>query len=250
MCSSWFGASAHGARSHGTVPHGRREPNWRPVSGCYRRRRCGFDGSDVPGPLRRPRRRRRRRARGGHLRAGRSPRPPCSTPAAGAGRVAIELARHGIEVIGVDVSPSMLAEARRRAPDLTWIEADLTTLALGRRFDVVVLAGNVPLFTPPGTADGAGDGVRRPRARRAGADRRLPARPAATRLAEYDAAAASRRLRLLERWGTWDRAAVRARRRLRRLGAHVRPVARRPGSSGTGGARRRRRRPARRGRRP
>ena len=45
----------------------------------------------------------------------------------------------------------MLAEARRRAPDLTWIEADLTTLALGRRFDVVVLAGNVPLFTPPGT---------------------------------------------------------------------------------------------------
>lgn len=69
----------------------------------------------------------------------------------GTGRVAIELARHGIEVVGVDVDASMIATARRLAPQLTWVEADLTALALGRTFDVVVLAGNVPLFTPPGT---------------------------------------------------------------------------------------------------
>jgi SAM-dependent methyltransferase len=69
----------------------------------------------------------------------------------GTGRVAIELARRGIEVVGVDVDPSMLATARGRAPDLEWIEADLTTFDLGRTFDVVVLAGNVPLFTPAGT---------------------------------------------------------------------------------------------------
>ena len=35
----------------------------------------------------------------------------------GTGRVAIELARHGIEVVGVDVDASMLATARRLAPD-------------------------------------------------------------------------------------------------------------------------------------
>ncbi len=69
----------------------------------------------------------------------------------GTGRVSIELAGRGMEVVGTDVDPSMLATARRRDPDLTWVEADLTTLDLGRAFDLVLLAGNVPLFTPPGT---------------------------------------------------------------------------------------------------
>lgn len=69
----------------------------------------------------------------------------------GTGRVGIELARRGVEVVGADIDPSMLETARRRAPDLTWVEADLTTLDLGRTFAVVLLAGNVPLFTPPGT---------------------------------------------------------------------------------------------------
>ena len=69
----------------------------------------------------------------------------------GTGRVGIELSRRGIEVVGVDVDPSMLATARRRAPALTWVEADLTTFDLGRTFALVLLAGNVPLFTPPGT---------------------------------------------------------------------------------------------------
>jgi SAM-dependent methyltransferase len=66
----------------------------------------------------------------------------------GTGRVAIELARRGVEVVGVDVDASMLAEAKRLAPELTWIEADLATLGLGRQFEIVVLAGNVPLFCP------------------------------------------------------------------------------------------------------
>jgi 2-polyprenyl-3-methyl-5-hydroxy-6-metoxy-1,4-benzoquinol methylase len=69
----------------------------------------------------------------------------------GTGRVAIELARRGIEVVGVDADESMIATARRMAPDLTWVVADLTRYTLGRRFEVVVMAGNVPIFTPPGT---------------------------------------------------------------------------------------------------
>ncbi len=69
----------------------------------------------------------------------------------GTGRVAIELARHGIEVVGVDADASMLATARTRAPELTWVEHDVATVDLERVFDVVVMAGNVPLFTPEGT---------------------------------------------------------------------------------------------------
>ena len=69
----------------------------------------------------------------------------------GTGRVAIELARRGIEAVGIDTNASMLAVARERGPALSWIEADMTTVDLGRRFDLVLMAGNVPLFTPPGT---------------------------------------------------------------------------------------------------
>jgi SAM-dependent methyltransferase len=69
----------------------------------------------------------------------------------GTGRVAIELARHGIDIVGVDGDASMIDTARRRAPELDWREQDLIELGLDRTFDIVVMAGNVPLFTPPGT---------------------------------------------------------------------------------------------------
>jgi SAM-dependent methyltransferase len=69
----------------------------------------------------------------------------------GTGRVGIELAQRGVEVVGADRDPSMLATARRLCPSVRWVESDLAGLALGRRFDVVVMAGNVLLFTPPGT---------------------------------------------------------------------------------------------------
>jgi SAM-dependent methyltransferase len=69
----------------------------------------------------------------------------------GTGRVAIELERRGVSVLGVDVDASMLATARKHAPALDWREHDLATLDLGRTFDVVLMAGNVPLFTPAGT---------------------------------------------------------------------------------------------------
>jgi SAM-dependent methyltransferase len=69
----------------------------------------------------------------------------------GTGRVARELAARGIEVVGVDGDESMIATARRLAPDLEWVVADLTRLELHRRFDLVLMAGNVPLFTPAGT---------------------------------------------------------------------------------------------------
>jgi ubiquinone/menaquinone biosynthesis C-methylase UbiE len=120
----------------------------------------------------------------------------------GTGRVGIELARHGIEVFGADVDSSMLATARTRAPEITWVESDLADLDLGRVFDVVVMAGNVPLFTAPGTEAALVAGV----ARHVG--RLLVAGFSVDRgytVADYDAHAAAAGLTLVERYATWDR---------------------------------------------
>lgn len=47
----------------------------------------------------------------------------------GTGRVAIELARRGYPVVGVDADEEMLGTARAKAPELSWISADLSDLA-------------------------------------------------------------------------------------------------------------------------
>lgn len=69
----------------------------------------------------------------------------------GTGRLAIEAERRGHRVVGVDLDPDMLERARSKAPAIEWICADLSRLALEDRFDVVVMAGNIPLFCVPGT---------------------------------------------------------------------------------------------------
>ena len=122
----------------------------------------------------------------------------------GTGRVAIELARHGVEVVGVDVDASMIAEARRVAPALTWVQEDLASLALGREFDVVVLAGNVPLFCPAARRAALVSAC----ADHVGADGSLVSGFELGRgyeLGAYDAACATAGLALVDRWSTWDR---------------------------------------------
>jgi SAM-dependent methyltransferase len=122
----------------------------------------------------------------------------------GTGRVAIELACHGIDVVGVDVDASMIAEARRRAPDQVWLEADLVELSLGRAFDVVVLAGNVLLFTRPGTQDTL-VGACAAHVAMGGAVVAGFQLDRGYGLAAYDAACENAGLSLEERWATWDR---------------------------------------------
>lgn len=124
----------------------------------------------------------------------------------GTGRVAIELARRGVDVVGVDVDPSMLTTARSRAPALRFCEADLADPAfdLGRTFDVVMMAGNVPLFTPPGTEAAVVAGC----ARHVAAGGLLVAGFSLDRgydLAAYDAHCSAAGLAPAERWSTWDR---------------------------------------------
>lgn len=69
----------------------------------------------------------------------------------GTGRVAMELARRGLDVVGIDLDPAMLAVARNKAPFIPWIEADLSDFELSRKFDGIVAAGNVMIFLTPGT---------------------------------------------------------------------------------------------------
>lgn len=121
----------------------------------------------------------------------------------GTGRVAIELARRGVEVVGVDVNPSMLAVARDLAPQIPWLESDLTVLDLGRTFDVVLMAGNVPLFTPEGTHAALVAAC----ARHVGPGGVLIAGFQLGRgydVADYDAHAEDAGLSLAARYATWD----------------------------------------------
>ncbi|GAA3216898.1 class I SAM-dependent methyltransferase [Actinocorallia longicatena] len=135
----------------------------------------------------------------------------------GTGRVAIRLAELGHDCTGVDLDASMLAVARKAAPELRWFEADLSRLdpdALGFEagFDLVVAAGNIFPLLAPGTE---AETVRR----LAGALRdggllvsgfgldraHLPVEPTIT-LAEYDAHCTAAGLTLVDRFATWDAA--------------------------------------------
>ena len=121
----------------------------------------------------------------------------------GTGRVAIELARRGVAVTGVDLDDRMLDAARRKAPELEWVTADLTTVELGRVYDAVVMAGNVMIFLAPGSE---ADALARVRAHTAAGglviagfqlDRGLD-------LARYDEHATAAGLVLAERCATWQ----------------------------------------------
>ena len=48
----------------------------------------------------------------------------------GTGRVGRELARRGVDVVGVDLDEAMLTTARSKAPDVDWRLADLADVAL------------------------------------------------------------------------------------------------------------------------
>jgi ubiquinone/menaquinone biosynthesis C-methylase UbiE len=69
----------------------------------------------------------------------------------GTGRVAIELARRGCEVMGVDIDPKMLSRAQEKASELNWLLGDLSLVKLDKKFDLILMAGNVMVFVAPDT---------------------------------------------------------------------------------------------------
>lgn len=125
----------------------------------------------------------------------------------GTGRVAIELARRGFAVIGVDADSAMLIAARAKAPELTWIEADLAAPPESAQplVDLVLLAGNVMIFLEPGT-EGAVLGNLAGRLSKGGLlVAGFALQPDRLTLERYDELAENAGLQLVDRWATWDR---------------------------------------------
>jgi SAM-dependent methyltransferase len=122
----------------------------------------------------------------------------------GTGRVGVELARRGLEVVGVDLDPDLLERARAKAPQLRWEVADLAGLDLGRTFDVVVMAGNVVGFVAP---EGRPAAVAGAAAHVAPGGRLISGcqlRGGWPTTDDYDAWCAAAGLELEERFATWD----------------------------------------------
>ncbi len=123
----------------------------------------------------------------------------------GTGRVAIELAARGIDVVGVDLDEAMLAEARAKDPGLRWTHGDLADVDLGTTFDVVILAGNVIVFVAPGAEEAVLANLGRhlrPGGLLVSGFRTGDARLA---FADFDRHLSAAGLELVDRWATWDR---------------------------------------------
>jgi SAM-dependent methyltransferase len=133
----------------------------------------------------------------------------------GTGRVLIQLAQLGYDGVGVDQDASMLAVARRNAPRLTWLQADLADFdpdasGVGSGFDLVVAAGNVFPLLAPGTESAVAAMLAQ--ALRPGGllvagfgldQEHLPVPPSLT-LADYDAHCTEAGLTFTDRFATWD----------------------------------------------
>ena len=120
----------------------------------------------------------------------------------GTGRVARELHRRGIEVVGVDLGAGVVAHARAQAPEIEWRHADLMTVDLGRQFDVVVAAGNVMIFLASRTEAAVLANL----ARHLGPGGRLISGfqlQSGEVLEEFDRYAGDAGLELVERYATW-----------------------------------------------
>jgi SAM-dependent methyltransferase len=123
----------------------------------------------------------------------------------GTGRVAIELARRGIAVLGVDADPDMVAAARAKAPEREWLVADLADLDRPERFDVVVLAGNVVPYVAPQRRAAAVACCARHLAEGGRIVAGFRLRPDWPSIADYDGWCAAAGLGLEDRFATWER---------------------------------------------
>ena len=120
----------------------------------------------------------------------------------GTGRVAVELDRRGIQVVGVDLDAHMLAEAESKAPGLCWVQEDLCVLDHPRRFDLIVMAGNVMIFVEPGTE--ATVLANMARHLEPGGLLLAGFQLRQLSLGDYDRHAAAAGLTLQGRWATWE----------------------------------------------
>src|SRR5215475_15444147 len=66
--------------------------------------------------------------------------------ACGTGRLTIPIAQNGVEIVGLDLSPSMLSHARTKAEaagvQIQFVEGDCRSFDLGRKFGLIFMAFN------------------------------------------------------------------------------------------------------------
>lgn len=65
--------------------------------------------------------------------------------ACGTGRMALQLARDGMSVTGVDLSPGLLEGARRKSIDIPhthWVQGDMRTFQLPQKFAIAIIPGH------------------------------------------------------------------------------------------------------------
>ncbi len=125
----------------------------------------------------------------------------------GTGRVAIELARRGHTLVGVDADAGMLDAARDKGSDISWVLADLANLGrhVDATFDAVLLAGNVMIFLDPGSEGRVIDQLVDRLAPEGSLVAGFSLRPDRLSLDEYDTLATRAGLTLANRWATWER---------------------------------------------
>jgi len=123
----------------------------------------------------------------------------------GTGRVGRELARRGVEIVGVDLDPEMLATAKGKAPSIDWRLADVATVDLARSFDAVVMAGNVMIFLAPGSEAAVVTNMARHLKPEGLLIAGFQIMPGQLTIERYDEIAGLASLALAERWSTWDR---------------------------------------------
>lgn len=123
----------------------------------------------------------------------------------GTGRVAIELAARGFDVVGVDLDVDMVDRARAKAPHLQWLCADLARVDLATTFDVVVMAGNVLLFARPQDRHSIVSNLARHVADGGVLIAGFSLESGGYTLDEYDRSCEAAGLSLSERWSTWER---------------------------------------------
>ncbi len=85
-----------------------------------------------------------------YLEEAKKARGPVLELASGTGRITLELAKAGIEMVGLDISKGMLGVAKEKTAlldpgvqkNLTWVQGDMRDFELGRKFNLIFIPFN------------------------------------------------------------------------------------------------------------
>jgi hypothetical protein len=100
----------------------------------------------------------------------------------------------------------MLEAARDKAPQISWVLADLVSFESHERFDLIALPGNVMIFLQPGTEHQTISNLVKSLTKDGILLAGFQLSKATLRLDDYDWAAKKSGLELAGRWATWGRA--------------------------------------------